>query len=237
MPALAAIPNRQSNPFATCWTRPGALPFSPSEVASVESCLELLEANQWRGQILGPHGVGKSTLLVSIGQALESRGLPVTWMRAGRDSDQLPPAADEAVLLVDSYECLPRWRRWLWRRRRLVATSHRPAGLPTIASLRPTLGDAMKLFEWLTADRPTPVLPGDLARSFASRRGNVREVWFDLYDLHERRTRCEANTGANSHAEGPLGRGPTDPSQQCRVLSPGTPQSLVRAVNATGRSD
>jgi hypothetical protein len=203
VPTLSAIPTRQSNPFATCWTRPGALGFLPSDNASVERCIELLEANNWRGQILGPHGVGKSTLLRSIGEELVQRNTPVAWLRAGRDSDRLPPSAGEAVLLIDSYESLPRWRRWQWWRRRLVVTSHQSAGLPTLATLSPTLGDAVRLFERLTADRPTPVLPRDLARSFAESRGNVREVWFDLYDLHERRTRCEAKTGATCHAADP----------------------------------
>lgn len=192
MTALVLAPSRDSNPFATCWTSPEAIAFTPTADANVRDCIAKLEANRWRGEIVGPHGVGKSTLLRSLAQAAEQCGRRVAWLRAGRNA-QAPRSAD--VILLDSFETLSSWRRWQWRRRPggLVVTAHRSVGLPTLARLRPTLADASALFEQLTDARATRVTPNDLARSFELRRGNIRDVWFDLYDLHERHTRSSSN--------------------------------------------
>lgn len=196
--APESVPTRRTNSFATCWTRPGALPYLPTPSARVGECVERLERNSWRGQILGAHGVGKSTLLAALARAARRRGV-VTHEFSTR-SVSAPPAiecAEEAshVALVDSFERLSRWRRRQWRRAAarlgwgLVVTAHRNVGLPTLAVLRPQLADVLAAYERLTAGCPTPVDRAAVRASFARRGGNVREVWFDLYDLHERLTR------------------------------------------------
>jgi hypothetical protein len=40
----------------------------------------------------------------------------------------------------------------------------------------------------LTATRPTPITPGDVAAGYELHGDNVREILFDLYDRHEQRT-------------------------------------------------
>jgi energy-coupling factor transporter ATP-binding protein EcfA2 len=61
-PALPA----DANPFATCWTRPGAIEYLFPEGQSAANLVERLEGQNWQGQIVGPHGSGKTTLLDSL---------------------------------------------------------------------------------------------------------------------------------------------------------------------------
>lgn len=189
--SIAAIPSRTTNPFATCWTRPSSVPYVPCSAASVADCLDSLRANNWRGQIIGPHGVGKSTLLRSIAAAASERGIPTVLVRADRGQRLTLTGSANQLVLVDSFEVLSRWRQHRLRRRRggLVVTTHRDAGLPTLARLSPSLTDAQRLFRALCQRASTPVTLEDLSQSYRAHSGNLREVWFDLYDLHERLTR------------------------------------------------
>ncbi|TWT75459.1 hypothetical protein Pla123a_29680 [Posidoniimonas polymericola] len=186
------IPTAASNPFATCWTRPGALPFLPTDQASVDHCLAVLRGNGMRGKIVGPHGAGKSTLLRALQASLEEAGVPTAWLRGGRDAAPATAAQFRGrVCLIDSFEELGRWRRRQWRRHPwgVVVTTHGRDRLPALAELRPTLADIERCFGLLTQDRSTPVTRTDLRNAFARHEGNVREVWFDLYDRHEQRQR------------------------------------------------
>src|SRR6476660_6981871 len=117
------IPSRHSNPFATCWTRPGALAFRFSRGESATSLVERLAAQGWWGEIIGPHGSGKTTLLATLRPLLAATGRPIE--------------------IVDGYEQLNRLTRWRLRNRcrrsgsGLLATSHIPTGLPTLIKLAP----------------------------------------------------------------------------------------------------
>ena len=66
-------PSRHTNPFATCWTRPGAIAFHFPPGESAEQLVARLAADNWRGEIVGPHGSGKSTLLETL-EAAPGRG-------------------------------------------------------------------------------------------------------------------------------------------------------------------
>ena len=68
-------PSRHDNPFATCWTRPGALSFRFAEGHSAEQLVAKLAAQDWQGAIVGPHGSGKSTLLETLVPRLHAAGL------------------------------------------------------------------------------------------------------------------------------------------------------------------
>ncbi|MCA9240591.1 MAG: hypothetical protein KDA37_10340, partial [Planctomycetales bacterium] len=60
---------------------------------------------------------------------------------------------------------------------------------PTLARLCPSLEDAQRLFQLLRQQASTPVTLDHLCESYHRHAGNLREVWFDLYDQHERLTR------------------------------------------------
>ncbi|QDT69159.1 hypothetical protein MalM25_20870 [Planctomycetes bacterium MalM25] len=200
-------PSRDANPFATCWTRPGALPYLETDRARPDDVVTRLAAAGWRGQLVGEHGSGKSALLQELSRLLNARGVVTVGCKATRGEHSLEsPSGPEApvgkVLMVEGFERLTRRERSRllkhWRELGLgfVVTTHRPLvdwwrPLPVLAALRPDERLLRRLFDGLTADRATPVAWADARRAFARRRGRLREVWFDLYDLHERHTRGE----------------------------------------------
>lgn len=184
-----APPSRSSNPFATCWTQTGALPYEPASTGTAE-VIDRLRQSGWRGFVCGPHGAGKSTLLASLAEPLRQAGVDAeTWRAAG-------PHPGGRLLLVEGFERLPfalatrRLVRWRLEGQPFLATVHsvplawRPFAA-VVARLAPDRQLLGRLFHRLTADRPTPVTLADAEASFTRRRGNLREVWFDLYNRHE----------------------------------------------------
>lgn len=198
-----SVPSRHSNPFATCWVRPQAMPYLVTTGQTPQQLVHRLALQEWTGEIVGPHGSGKSTLLATLEPLVAAAGK--NWqrvdlrqaasqrchVRALREISLDP----EILLVVDGFEQLSRparqWVRWRCRRQGagLLATSHRASGLPTLASLRPEFDVALALFHRLILGVETPVSEADLQSAFNACRGNLRDVFFDLYDRHERRTR------------------------------------------------
>ena len=187
---IAAPPSRDANPFATCWTRPGALPWR----GDIPTIVQTLRRSEWRGQIVGPHGSGKSTLVRALIEPLRQAGKRPMLFDALDDAD-----IDGDVLLVEAFERLPwreRWRRTTaWRRAGVgfVVTTHRTmrswfTPLHVVAQTKPDEAIVAELFQRLTKSRPTPVGLADALASFASRDGDLRETWFDLHALHENLT-------------------------------------------------
>lgn len=186
-------PSREANPFATCWTRPGALPYEPVSTPVVAAVIERLRRFGWYGQVVGRHGAGKSTLLEALVEPLRHEGIePIRWDAAQGASMARPGE----LLLVEGFERLPmrlaighliRWRRA--GQAFLVTTHAAPLAMrlavPVVCRMEPEVALLRRLFERLTARRPTRVTMAQAEESFTRHRGNLREVWFDLYDLHE----------------------------------------------------
>jgi hypothetical protein len=190
--------NDSSNPFSTRRTRPGALAYIFRPGDSPEKLVRLLEQNCWRGEIIGPHGTGKSTLLCALLPVINSAGrrtILITLHDGERSlaayQDALASADAHTLLVIDGYEQLSRFSRWRVRRfcnRRgcgLLITAHRSVGLPTLANTTVDFDTALAVIRALAgepvADRAT------IERSWHAHCGNVRDVLFDLYDLHELR--------------------------------------------------
>ncbi|MCI0492713.1 MAG: hypothetical protein L0Z07_07235, partial [Planctomycetes bacterium] len=89
-PTTPDFPSRHTNPFATCWTYPGALPFHFADGQTAEQLVARLASQSWRGAILGPHGSGKSTLLASLIPLLEATGICVISITPRKGQRQLP---------------------------------------------------------------------------------------------------------------------------------------------------
>ena len=66
-----------SNPFATRFISPVVMDYHFSEPLSAERLVGRLKANRWNGQIVGPHGSGKSTLINSLVPVLIDQGRQV----------------------------------------------------------------------------------------------------------------------------------------------------------------
>ena len=67
------------NPFSSERIRPGALTYLTGEGESVDDLIDRLEGTGFRGQIVGPHGTGKSTLLADLAAELARRGKVVHY--------------------------------------------------------------------------------------------------------------------------------------------------------------
>jgi hypothetical protein len=201
--AAASITSRDANPFATCWTRPGALPFLFPPGESASRLVARLATMQWRGAIVGLHGSGKSTLLEALKPALRAAGLSIHAITLRDGQRRLPKQflktlpQKRAVAIVDGFEQLgwfERLRLNLTCRRRqigLLVSTHAPTRIPTLICLAPDEPLLQKLVAALTVNAPTPLTPADVAASHAGHGMNVREMLFDLYDRHERLRRAE----------------------------------------------
>jgi hypothetical protein len=199
---LSTPPSRNSNPFATCWTRPGALSFRFPEGESPETLVARLAANGWWGEIIGPHGCGKSTLLAALLPALHDAGCSIQaitlrdgqrWLPRGYFKWENESTNDSRTLLViDGYEQLGWLQRLLLKHRcrraaaGLLVTSHSPTGLPSLIALAPNLPLIQQLVATLCERATMRITPADVVASHAGRGSNVRDVFFDLYDRHER---------------------------------------------------
>lgn len=188
-----------SNPFATRFVRPGALAYRLPPGVSLDTLLARLRESAWQGQIVGPHGSGKSSLLAALGPALEAAGRQLVNVRLHDGQRRWPPEIDpclwngDTLVIVDGYEQLSRWARWRlarWRRRvgcGLLVTAHASIGLPTIWETQPTA----ELLAALVADllhKPalSTVEAALVDAAYQRRRGDLREALFDLFDDMER---------------------------------------------------
>lgn len=188
----------RSNPFATRYVRPSAMPFLFPAGLDTAALVERFRTNQWRGAIIGPHGSGKSTLLESLCRELDHQGHDVlrTTLHNHQRRFLLPAeVAVRQILAVDGYEQLSGWARWRLARRcrrfhcGLLVTSHRRTRLP---ELYRTIVDAELLqciVAQLLVDANDLISADDVRRAFSCHGQNAREALFALYDLYEVRAR------------------------------------------------
>ena len=191
-------PSRGLNPFATCWTRPGALPFRFNNRQSTDQLIAKLAAQQWRGAIIGPHGSGKSTLLEALKPAIIAAGRSIQTISLRDGQRRLPrhffatwKSDTNAIVIIDGYEQLG-WpaRLHLWCRCRstgagLLVTTHTPVRIPTLIHLSPDRKLVEELVDDLCTEVSILITRADIAASHACHGSNVREILFDLYDRHE----------------------------------------------------
>lgn len=204
-----SVPSRESNPFATCWTRPGAIPFYFPAGISADQLIARLATLNWRAAIIGSHGSGKTTLLETLKPQLAHSGYQVIaiTLRDGQRSlpnDYLGTLANQAkrqqnpqqtFAVVDGYEqlsWLQRWRLLRFCRHAncgLLVTAHAATGLPTLIELAPDRALVTQLASDLCGGVSNCITPEIVAASHACHGSNVREIFFDLYDRYERSRR------------------------------------------------
>jgi DNA replication protein DnaC len=159
-----------------------------------------------RAAIVGPHGTGKTTLLVELVKRLETDEEPpairgvVHWVTLQVGQPQRDLRAKLRVLrpgdllVIDGWEQASLWLRLLsglicWRREvRLLVTSHvSPSGFHVLIETRPNERIARQLAAELLAEHPTiaPELLANFASHWRASGGNFRELWGRLYDDFE----------------------------------------------------
>jgi energy-coupling factor transporter ATP-binding protein EcfA2 len=171
--------------------------FPPGD--SAERLVAQLAAADWCGEIVGPHGSGKSTLLETLAPHIAAAGRNVARITLRDGQRRLPwqflsrsLASSRPLVIIDGWEQLSWLSRLIvrWRCRRasagLLVTSHVATGLPILFRTRPSRALVEQLVSTLTARIPSPISGADVAASHACRGSNVRELFFLLYDRHER---------------------------------------------------
>ncbi len=212
---MNAGPHRpaESNPFCTKFIQPGAMEFRFDDRQAACRIIDGLLANRF-GLIIGPHGSGKSTAIRTLLPSLRdrfaevvciqtgaptSRDLLARWNHRRRLADittqHQRQLASDGLLIIDGIEQLSWMARFsltrMARRRNqfILATSHaRLSRFDTLYETKVTSDLVQSLAESLLAKAPSelskPVL-GELSRRDLTRLSNVRELWFELYDLVE----------------------------------------------------
>lgn len=177
------------NPFRV--QRTDALPFEP-QGATWDDLMQRLHRLRFRGAIVGPHGSGKTTMLLALAPRLESLGLtPRILFRNRGGGGAMPPEwrdtlasiRESDVLLVDGYThlgALGRWRVRTTARRAagLVVTAHGRCGLPPLHHTSTTPDLLAQLVERLHAAVPREHIDA----VFHEHRGNLRDCLRALYD-------------------------------------------------------
>ncbi len=184
-----------TNPFATRFIRPGAIPFLFLDGDSAEAVVERLKSQNWCGQILGEHGSGKSTLLATLTPLLEAAGKSVLAFKMGPGERRLPRIERAALtpatqIVIDCYEQLLWWSKWqvrklAWRAGAgLLVTAHEDVGLPTVYETKPSEEVALAVVGELTAGQAVDVSQEKVRAAYQAVEGNVRETLFRLYDVY-----------------------------------------------------
>lgn len=191
------------NPFSTSFVRPGAIPYQFPQGESAASLVDRFFAAGRRGQIVGPHGVGKSTLLKMLRDELTACGEVVTHfeLRDGQRALCEPiEIAPRSIVIVDGYEQLSYCSRGVLSRFvgrggcGMLITTHRrvwfPSRLPVLIELRPKVEVAVRLAMSLVerhgvANNAGGISPAVIERMFFEVGRDMRELFFRLYDLYE----------------------------------------------------
>jgi len=191
-----------TNPFATRFIRPGELAYIYPPGQSAAALVEQLRANDWQGQIIGPHGSGKSTLLADLTPALAAAGRSVIYRQvkpqgvepAKQDYlETLASANERTQFIMDGYEQLSWWSRRriesICRRRRCgpLITAHRDMGLPTLINLQPSLELVEQVVQRLLASDDRTILREDIVAAWEMSDSNIRETLFKLFDVYQAR--------------------------------------------------
>lgn len=190
-----------SNPFSTRYTCPAAVRYVfPPEVDS-EWLIKKLGDSAWWGQIIGPHGSGKSTVLHTVAPALEKAGRAseIFVLQAGQwrlpvDRTQANSWDSRTQVIVDGYEQLSWFQRtWLRRKCRarrcgLLVTAHHSMGLPLLwqTATSPELAWQV-VTQLLDPSNPGCISRGDVKEAYQDNAGDMRETLMALYDLFEQR--------------------------------------------------
>lgn len=175
------------NPFrskcvdALGYTSPSGEPW-----AEIES---RIRAAGFRGALVGPHGHGKSTLMLRLAKLDPPAGheqhdvIQVMPNGSNLREVKLAIAIHEGRLMIDGYDLLP-WqtRAALRKRREVIVTSHRETRLPTLVRCQTTPQLLGELVGRLSPAVREALGEEALTSLHIRHAGNVRDALRELYD-------------------------------------------------------
>lgn len=168
----------------------------PPEAGDWDTIIAQFEQAKFRGAIVGAHGTGKTTFLLSLQRELEQRGWPVVMLFTNSERGGVLPGAwvkairkadEKTIVIADGYDVFWRWEKRRLRRRLrprggLIVTAHGPVALPTLyrtdASLTLLIDLVRGLYEQAGAEPPDEQRIRTL---LTQSDGNMREVLRQLY--------------------------------------------------------
>ena len=200
-------PNWPSNPFSTRFLSPGQLNFVGLDDQALNELAEKLIQQNGNGQIVGPHGTGKTTLTFEFQKRIDRLNDkntnyrfirktigPRRTIRTGKQiaECQTQTPHSKTILVLDGVELLS----WLQRlaliktcqRKRigLLATSHRSVwGLPTLVSIKPDRSQLEAIVHQITRDCDFQISTDRLDELYTNNNGNIREALMSCYDEFE----------------------------------------------------
>ncbi len=178
----------ESNPFSTKFWTPGVISYRFRE--ETESCERIIDAFEQYGggQIVGPHGSGKSTLIESLKKVFQRNGYDIRHAMLNDRSRRLPAGfsleelREPFVRIVDGFEQLSFWDRWRLRGKfpgRFLIVTHRPVDrLPVLYRTVPRF----EVFSELVCQLGGKHGDDELRRLFDDFEGNFRDAFLTLYD-------------------------------------------------------
>ena len=191
-----------SNPFCTHWITPSSCEFHQRFDGELQHVIQTMIDSGYRGQIAGPHGVGKSTLMHQICKQLKMEGLNPVQMNldlqlVGNSNKEIP--VKNCIWVIDRFESLTRRQqsRIIKHTKRqsigLLVTAHRQLSLPVVARLSPDVDHAIAVVRNLQSRVGKVYLDDDDVRQLWSEcQNDLRELLMACYDKWQERSRALA---------------------------------------------
>ena len=198
MPTKPASNRQKINPFETRWIRPNALEYISSEGQYVSRLLDLALSSNKPMQIVGPHGMGKTTLAFSLCQEAIDRGTEAQHFRCGRQAFHEIRKSLETpgkLTILDEYEQFSMWHKFRSRRMtsnssgKVLVITHHDQGFTTLVHLKPNpeaIKAVVKRLQ-LKHNYREVIQPSDVETLMVDHENDYREVLFACYDLFHQR--------------------------------------------------
>jgi hypothetical protein len=201
-PDESGLPLPISNPFSTRFVRPDAMEFRFAPGPKLRQIIHRLWDKGCWGQIVGPHGSGKSTMVAMLSRHASSYGIRAVPFTLHDDQRRMPAGWKRTVweafergrstmVVVDGYEQLSRFSRWRlshicrtsgWG---LLVTAHAPVGLPMLYRTSTNVELAEMLVAMLLDGYDSSIDHKIIRDAYHRHDGNLRMVFRDLFDHYE----------------------------------------------------